>query len=145
MQGMDAVVHLAALASVPESMRHPVEAVETNIQGLVTVLEEAVAAGVRKLVFASSAAVVHAFISQALAGEPLTVSGDGSQTRDFIYVEDVVAAILRALEAPGLHGVYNIGSGTETSIATLAQSILRLTGSPSPIHFISERGGDIRR
>jgi UDP-glucose 4-epimerase len=57
MEGIDFVFHLAALVSVPESMAKPGECVDINVHGLLNVLEEAAAAGVRKLVFASSAAV----------------------------------------------------------------------------------------
>ncbi len=78
--------------------------------------------------------VVARFISQALRGEPITVHGDGRQTRCFTYVEDTVAGILlgeRAVEAQGQ--VFNIGNPTETNILTLARLIKSLCGSASEI------------
>jgi len=78
--------------------------------------------------------VVARFISQALAGEPITVHGDGSQTRCFTYVEDTVAGILLAERALEAHGqVFNIGNPTETSILSLAGLIKSLCGSTSEI------------
>ncbi len=71
------------------------------------------------------------FLGQAWRGEPLTVRGDGRQTNDFVYVGDVVQAHLLALDRARA-GVYNIGSGQETSVAELAQAIIRLTGTAAP-------------
>lgn len=206
---VDCVFHLAALVSVPESVEHPDDCVERNITGLLNVLEEAAAAGVRRLVFSSSAAVygenpaspkhedlvpdprspyavtklagehfcrlfalsrrletvslryfnvfgprqnpdsayaaaVPVFIRQALAGEALTIYGDGLQTRDFIHVRDVAAANLFAATQPGLTGVFNVGCGEETTILGLARRILAATGSTSVIRHAPARAGDVR-
>ena len=75
--------------------------------------------------------VIPRFIKSALAGEPIVIFGDGGQTRDFVYVDDVVTAALAC--ADGVQGaeVVNVSSGHETSIATLAQTIISLTGSGS--------------
>jgi len=81
--------------------------------------------------------VVPTLVGQALAGEPLTVFGDGNQTRSFGYVGDVVEALLRLMEHPAAAGeVFNLGSQEEISITRLAERIIALTGSPSKIVYI---------
>jgi len=75
------------------------------------------------------------FVAQALAGEPLTVAGDGSQTRSVCYVDDTVAGILE-LALSGEPEPVNIGNPTEISMLDLAQRIIELTGSSSPITFV---------
>ncbi len=78
--------------------------------------------------------VVINFIVQALAGEPLTVYGDGRQTRSFCYVDDSIDAVLRMMNARGgLVGPINIGNPIELTVHELAQRVLRLTGSRSKI------------
>jgi UDP-glucose 4-epimerase len=209
MPGTDYVFHLAALVSVPESMSRPLETVQMNVDGLLNVLEAASACGVKKLCFASSAAVygenpaqpkvetmapdprspyaitkldgeyycalyareknlptaclrffnvfgprqdpgsayaaaVPIFLQRALAGAPLVIFGDGGQTRDFIYVKDIVGALAFASETPGVDGVFNAGYGASMSILQLAREILRVTGSSSAIEFQPVRAGDIR-
>jgi dTDP-glucose 4,6-dehydratase len=74
------------------------------------------------------------FISQALAGEPLTVYGDGSQTRSFCYVDDLVDGIL-ALLGSGATKPINVGNPDERSILELAELVLEVTGSDSEILF----------
>jgi UDP-glucose 4-epimerase len=207
--GCDVVFHLAALVSVPESMERPHDCVALNVTGLLHVLEAAAAAGVRKLVFSSSAAIygddptvpkvetmppaprspyaitkldgeyycdlftatgrlettalryfnvfgprqdprsayaaaVPIFIRRALAGQPLTIHGDGGQTRDFVHVRDVVGANLFAARTPGLTGVFNVGYGGSLTIRDLATRIVGLTGRSSPIEFGPPRAGDVR-
>jgi UDP-glucose 4-epimerase len=207
-KGVDSIFHLAAMISVPESMFKPRECVEINVQGLLTVLEEAAAAGVRKLVLASSAAVygdnpvvpktedmlpepkspyaitkldgefylemfrregaletaslrffnvfgprqdpasayaaaVPIFMRKAFAGEPLAIYGDGGQTRDFVHVKDIVAALAHAAAAP-LHGTFNVGYGGSISVNDLAALIVRLSASSSPIRHQPERPGDVK-
>ena len=73
--------------------------------------------------------VVPNFMGQALRGEPLTVYGDGSQTRSFRYVVDLVEGIVRLLDRP--HGPVNIGNPKEMTILQFAEVILKLTGSQS--------------
>jgi dTDP-glucose 4,6-dehydratase len=75
------------------------------------------------------------FIRQALNGEPITVTGDGGQTRSICYVEDTIEGVL-ALAGSDFQGPVNIGNPTETSMLHLAQTIRDLAGSTSPIHFI---------
>ncbi len=208
-QGVDYVFHLAALVSVPESMEKPHECVDINVNGLLHVLEASAAAGVRKLCFASSAAVygdnpdvpkletmlpepkspyaitkldgehycemfqregrlataclrffnvfgprqdpagpyaaaVPIFVQKAVAGEPLTIFGDGGATRDFIYVKDIVAALAYLAGKESACGVFNAGYGRQTSILDLANTILELTGSASKVVHAPERSGDVR-
>ncbi len=207
--GVDYVFHLAALVSVPESMAKPAECVDINVHGLLNVLEASAAAGVKKLVFASSAAIygdnpavpkletmlpepkspyaitkldgeyyldlflrergletaairffnvfgprqdpkgayaaaVPIFIEKALKGEDITVYGDGEQTRDFIYVRDIVGALAFAAETPGVTGVFNAGYGGQMTINDLASKILAAAGSSSNILHGPERPGDVK-
>ncbi|WP_406455772.1 SDR family oxidoreductase [Streptomyces sp. NBC_00876] len=86
------------------------------------------------------------FIRQALAGEPITVSGDGSQTRSVCYVDDLARGLIQFLESDG-HGPMNLGNPYELSVLELAHEVKRLTGSDSPIEFIAKPQDDpmIRR
>jgi len=78
--------------------------------------------------------VVPTFVQQALAGEPITVFGDGAQTRCFTDVSDVVSALVSLpREAAAVGGVFNIGTTQEVTIRQLAERVKALTGSPSPI------------
>jgi dTDP-glucose 4,6-dehydratase len=79
--------------------------------------------------------VVPNFIGQALRGEPMTVYGDGSQTRSFTFVEDLVAGILAVLDRGDDHLPFNIGNPVETTILEFARRIIDLTGSSSEIVF----------
>jgi dTDP-glucose 4,6-dehydratase len=76
--------------------------------------------------------VVSNFVAQALAGEPLTIYGDGTQSRSFCYVSDLVAGLLAMLDAD-VPGPVNLGNPHEVSVGELARRILALTGSSSPI------------
>jgi UDP-glucose 4-epimerase len=208
-QGVDLIFHLAALVSVPESMSKPGECVDINVHGLLNVLEEAAEAGVKKLVFASSAAVygdnptvpkvesmlpepkspyaitkldgeyylemfqregrletaalrffnvfgprqdpagayaaaVPIFIEKALRNEDITVFGDGGQTRDFIYVKDIVGALVFAAETQGVTGVFNAGYGGQITINQLGEGLIRAAGSTSSLVHLGERPGDVR-
>ena len=78
---------------------------------------------------------IPAFASQALTGKPITVAGDGSQTRSIIYVHDLVEGVMRLLHS-GLAGPVNIGNPHEVSVLQLAETIKRLSGSSSDIVFI---------
>ena len=207
--GVDYIFHLAALVSVPESMAKPSECVDINVQGLLNVLEAASETGIKKLVFASSAAVygdnpsvpkietmlpepkspyaitkldgehyldlyhrernletaairffnvfgprqdpqgayaaaVPTFIEKALAGEDITVHGDGEQTRDFIYVKDIVGALAFAAETPGVTGVFNAGYGNQMTINQLAEKIISTAGSASKVIHGPQRAGDVK-
>jgi nucleoside-diphosphate-sugar epimerase len=81
--------------------------------------------------------VLPRFVSQALAGEPLTVYGDGSQTRCFCHVNDVVEAVCLLLDEPRAEGaVFNVGSTEEVSIKELAERVIEIAGSDSEIRSV---------
>jgi UDP-glucose 4-epimerase len=81
--------------------------------------------------------VIPRFVKQALLDHPLTVYGDGQQTRCFCDVSDVIRGVLGLVEEPSANGeVYNLGSDEETTIEALAKRVLELTGSRSSIEFI---------
>ncbi|MBL8172023.1 MAG: GDP-mannose 4,6-dehydratase, partial [Acidobacteria bacterium] len=81
--------------------------------------------------------VIPNFVRQALRGEPITVFGDGSQSRCFTHVQDVTGALMKLIAHPEAVGeVYNIGSTSEITMLQLATRIKELTGSPSSIEFV---------
>jgi len=197
------------MVSVEESMQKPNECAEINTRGTAIVLEEAARAGVKKLIFSSSAAIygdnptipkiesmpaepkspyatskyegerqchsftdegrlatvslryfnvfgpyqnpaseysaaVPAFIEKAFRNQPITIFGDGRQTRDFIYVKDVVAAnAFFALKSQATD-VFNVGCGREITITDLALTIRKLTQSNSMIEYGEERPADVK-
>jgi UDP-glucose 4-epimerase len=94
--------------------------------------------------------IVARFIGQALAGEAWEIYGDGTQTRDFIYVDDVVDAIVRSATTPGIGGeVFQIATSTETTVADLADRLARVLGRygvrPSDVRRERPRVGDVKR
>ncbi len=91
------------------------------------------------------AAVIPAFIAETLDGKGVTIHGDGHQTRDFVYVDDVVRANLLAAESPrGVRGVFNVGSGESISILDVAEELQRIfPQAPPPVHGPA-RPGDVR-
>ena len=82
-------------------------------------------------------AVFGVFLAQLLAGQPLTIVGDGEQTRDFTFVSDVVDALIAVAESDKIGEIYNVGSGTPVSV----NELVRLLGSPPAIH-IPKRPGE---
>jgi UDP-glucose 4-epimerase len=82
-------------------------------------------------------AVFGVFLAQLLAGEPLTIVGDGEQTRDFTFVSDVVEALIAAAERAEPGAIYNVGSGRPSSV----NELVRLLGSPPTVH-IPKRPGE---
>ena len=206
-KGVDYIFHLAAMISVPESMQKPVECNEINTVGTLVVLEEAARAGVKKLVFSSSAAIygdnpvvpktetmlpepkspyaitkldgefyckmfesrlptvclryfnvfgprqdpksqyaaaVPIFAACALKNQPLTIYGDGEQTRDFIFVKDVVAANAFFATESDATGVFNVACGRRMTINELAKTICRLASSRSAVKYGPVRPGDVK-
>ncbi|MGG3887191.1 NAD-dependent epimerase/dehydratase family protein [Brevibacillus panacihumi] len=199
----DVVVHMAAQVSVPTSITNPTQDTESNVLGLVNMLNFSKKYQVSKFIYASSAAVygektelpiketdacvpispygiskwvgesyckkwqemyglqtlgfrfsnvygprqdargeggvIATFISRIIAGQPLHVHGDGNQTRDYIYVEDVADAIFRASYSP-LTGIYNLSTGTEFRVT----EIVELLKAPQVEH-VEKRPGDIER
>jgi UDP-glucose 4-epimerase len=207
--GVDAVVHLAARAGIPDSVADPLGTFAVNVGQLLGVLDGARRAGVPRFVFASSNAaageheppadetdlphplspygasklagegycqaysatygmaacalrfsnaygprslhkksVVAAWLRAALAGEPITVHGDGQQTRDFVYVDDLAAAVVAALDAPAdvvAGEIFQVGTGHETTINELAHAVRSAVGRPVEIRRAEARAGDVRR
>lgn len=92
---------------------------------------------------AAYAGVVTAFVKAALKSEDLIIYGNGEQARDFVYVDDVVRANIAAMETAVEGEVFNIGSGTKTSIKQLAEEVIRLANSSSGIRYEESRLGDI--
>jgi UDP-glucose 4-epimerase len=81
--------------------------------------------------------VLPTFVRQALAGQPITVFGDGTQSRSFTYVADVVDALVKLAQEPRAVGeVFNIGNTEEVTIRDLAERVKRITGSSSPVQLI---------
>ena len=93
---------------------------------------------------AGEAAVIPTFCSRALRGERLIIYGDGRQTRDFIYVSDVVEAFLAAANC-GMPGTWNIGTGVEVSVLDLAEIISEISGRPFDPEFAPSRAGELER
>ena len=85
--------------------------------------------------------VVAIFTDRLRAGEPVTIFGDGEQTRDYVYVGDVVRAVLAAIGRDG--GVYNVGTGTETSVNELFEQCRRVAGVDAEASHAPARAGDV--
>jgi len=85
--------------------------------------------------------VIPKFIQQASMEEPITIFGDGEQTRDYVHIDDVVDATILAINSDML-GVYNVGTGIGTSVNVLAECIKSSLDSDSPIVHVSPRPGD---
>ena len=211
-EGVDFVLHQAALGSVPRSIETPLASNHANVVGTLTVLQAAREAKVRRVVYASSssvygdtpelpkresmpanpispyavskaagemysqsfyrvmgletvclryfnvfgprqhptsqyAAVIPIFIRKMLAGERPTIFGDGSQSRDFTYIENVVSANLLACQAPpeSVGGrVFNIAAGASFSLNTLYKVLKDLTGFCQDPIYAPVRTGDVR-
>lgn len=87
--------------------------------------------------------VIPNFLFKAIRNEPLVITGTGDETRDFTYVEDTVSALRSVIDRPEAVGeTFNVGTGRETSIRELAEAILEITGSQSPIQYVPRRGWD---
>ena len=90
--------------------------------------------------------VISRFLERALYGESLVIFGDGRQTRDFVYVEDIVQALLLASFGPVCKGeAINIGTGRSVTISRIAELIIALCESPSAIRYVEARSGEIRQ
>lgn len=90
------------------------------------------------------AAAVPIFIDRAVKNLPITIYGDGEQTRDFIFVQDIVAANVFFATQSKAAGVFNVAYGQKITIKELAQKIVALTGSQSEIKHAPERVGDVK-
>jgi UDP-glucose 4-epimerase len=101
--------------------------------------------GPRQSPFSEYAAMVPLFITAIAAGEPVTIFGDGEQSRDFTYVENVVDATMRAAHADGASGrIFNVAAGSPASVNAVAETIGRIVGKPVDATFEPPRPGDIR-
>jgi UDP-glucose 4-epimerase len=95
---------------------------------------------------ASHPPVVSYFLRQATRGGTLVVHGDGSQTRDYVYVDDVTSAMIAAATAPNVNGlVINVGSGVETSLRGLTKLMLEVTGSTANVVYNSQTSAGVSR
>lgn len=90
------------------------------------------------------AAAVPIFVDRAVKNEPITIFGDGEQTRDFIYVKDIAAANVFFATQSSASGVLNVAYGRKISVKELAPKICALTGSRSEIRHEPERAGDVK-
>jgi UDP-glucose 4-epimerase len=88
--------------------------------------------------------VIPIFVFRLLKGEPITIFGDGEQTRDFVHVNDVVQANIRSSMTSRLSGAFNIGSGERVSINRLVDMIGRAIGTAAPASHGPSRAGDVR-
>ena len=88
--------------------------------------------------------VISIFNRLIVEGKPLTVYGDGEQTRDFIYVEDVVEANIKAMGNTSCTGIYNVSTNTGTSVNELITRFRSISGADFMVHYEDERIGDIK-
>ncbi len=209
MTGVDYVLHMAAVPSVPRSVADPIGTNHDNVDATLQVLVAARDAGVRRVVFSGSSAeygdspdlpkredmvptpvtpyglqkligeqycrmftslygletvslryfnvfgprqspdspysgVISLFIHAFLRGQAPTVFGDGAQTRDFVYVSDVVSGVLRAATTPGVAGEsINIATGRSVSVLQLVNALQQVVGTSVAPVFAPPRGGDV--
>jgi UDP-glucose 4-epimerase len=87
--------------------------------------------------------VIPIFVFKALRGEPIIIFGDGSQTRDFVYVDDVVQANIKAALSSGVSGAFNIASAQQMRILKLATAVNTYISNPVPIEYHDPRAGDV--
>ncbi|MCE9626163.1 MAG: NAD-dependent epimerase/dehydratase family protein [Deltaproteobacteria bacterium] len=90
------------------------------------------------------AGVVAIFVTKLLKGETPVINGDGLQTRDYVFVEDVVQANLAALR-PGVRGIYNVGTGIETNVVEIYQNLAAAVGLQAPAQHGPAKAGEQRR
>ena len=211
MAGCRAVAHLAAVASVQASVDDPVRTHQSNFVGTLNVCEAMRQANIKRVVFASSAAVygnngegfaidedtpkapltpyasdklaseyyfdfyrrqhalepvvfrffnifgprqdpsspysgvISIFSERAQKGLPITIFGDGEQTRDFVYVEDLVGVLAQAIEAPQVEeGAINVGMNKATTLKQMLGALAEVLGELPPVSHSPARSGDIR-
>jgi len=100
--------------------------------------------GPRQNPYGAYTSVIPIFSLKALKKEPMIIFGDGEQTRDFVYVKDVVAANVLAAQKEGVNGVFNVANGETISINELAHKINNITGAGCEIIYQPLRAGDIK-
>jgi len=118
----------------------------TRVYGLPTVsLRYFNVFGPRQNPYSQYAAVIPKFITAALRGEPLTVYGDGEQSRDFTYIENVVQANLLAMHSEKAVGkVYNVACGGRYTLNELIQQLQRIIGKELEVQYLPPRAGDVK-
>jgi UDP-glucose 4-epimerase len=90
--------------------------------------------------------VVPHYLRQALRGGTLVAHGDGNQSRDYVYVDDVISAMIASSTAPNINGlVINVGSGVETSIRDLIRVVLEVTGRKANVVYNAQTSGGVSR
>jgi UDP-glucose 4-epimerase len=92
---------------------------------------------------AGEAGVVALFLEEMLAGRAPAIFGDGEQTRDFVWIEDVVETFVRSIDGPP--GVFNVGTGQETRVSDLYRELARAVGFPHPARWSAALFGEVRR
>jgi UDP-glucuronate 4-epimerase len=209
LEGVDAVVHLAALAGVRPSLERPADYADVNVRGTAVVAEAMVRTGVGRMVFASSSSVygereqesgpfresdpverpvspyaatkragelllhtfhhahglsvtcariftaygprqrpdlaIRKFAERMQAGLAIPIYGDGSTTRDFTYVDDLVDALVRALDAPPGFSILNLGAGRTVRLLDVVAEIERALGVQAAIEWLPPQTGDVSR
>jgi UDP-glucose 4-epimerase len=203
MNGIDAVMHLAAIADVKDVYNDPHYSESINVRGTINVLEAARRAGVKRIVYGSTTwvyseaasndvdemtplhapshlytatklageyycqsysklygmgvtilrygipygprardgAVIPIFVRKALNGEPLTIAGDGSQFRKFVYVEDLAEGNVLALQSVAKNKIYNLDGSQKITIKQIAETIKKVIGNVT-IEYTPARPGD---
>lgn len=93
----------------------------------------------------SYSGVITSFKKALLAGENIKIYGDGLQTRDFIYIDDVIQALLLSMESPqNVSGIYNVCTGNSITVGNLANTMIRLTKTNANLEYYPERLGDLK-
>lgn len=203
MNGIDVVMHLAAVADVKDVFNEPVYSEEINVRGTINILEAARRAKIKRVIYGSTVwvysdvdaervdeftplhapshlytatklageyycqaysklyglettilrygipygprardtAVIPIFVKKAFSKEPLTIAGEGSQFRKFIYVEDLAEGTVLALQAIAKNKIYNLDGSEKITIKQIAESINKIIGNVE-IKYIPERTGD---
>jgi UDP-glucose 4-epimerase len=101
--------------------------------------------GPRQSPFSQYAAVIPLFLTAVSRGEPVTIEGDGEQSRDFTYVANVVDATIRAADVPDVNGrIFNVSAGAPATVNELADTVGRILGKPVERNHAPPRPGDIR-
>jgi len=191
--GVDLVIHLAAFISATESWDKPMEYMRNNTLGTLSVVTCGVKAGVKKMIFFSSAAVksspltpyavskinaerilelykdkinivvvrpeniygpgqkanygyvIHNFIKSTKNGEPVMIYGDGNQTRDFIYVDDVVNTVEKLTVLNIKTGtVVSLGTSKEIRIVDLARKVMKVLDKKTEVNFLEARNEPLK-
>ena len=188
LRGVDLVIHLAAFISATESWEEPMDYMKNNTLGTLSVVKSAIKAGVKKMIFFSSAAVkarpltpyavskinaesilklyrdkinivvvrpeniygpgqkeaygyvIHNFIKAIKNVKEISIYGDGKQTRDFIYVDDIIATVEKIAEMKIKSGtVISLGTGKEIKIIDLAKLVMKVMNKKTRIEFAKKR------